>query len=74
MVNRDGMTSEEALEYYEFNILSCYLGENSPIVLESIEDYSWFLQITRIKNGAIWGFTSMNKWLKYYFNRVIVMI
>ena len=29
------MTEEEALEYYEFNILGAYIGENMPIFVES---------------------------------------
>lgn len=27
----DGMTDEEAQEYFDFNILNAYLGENTPI-------------------------------------------
>jgi hypothetical protein len=30
-----GMTEDEAFEYYEFNILGAYVGENMPIFVES---------------------------------------
>ena len=34
-LKRDGqMTEEEALEYYEFNILGAFVGENMPIFME----------------------------------------
>ena len=33
LVERDGMTSEEAIEYYDFNILGLYAGEQNPIFL-----------------------------------------
>jgi hypothetical protein len=37
---RDDMTFEEALEYFEFNIVrgTAYLGEQAPIIIESIEE------------------------------------
>lgn len=31
MVERDGMTYEEALEYFNFNILGAWVGEFTPI-------------------------------------------
>jgi hypothetical protein len=31
LVDRDGMTHEEADEYLEFNTLSAYVGENGPL-------------------------------------------
>lgn len=31
LVNRDGMTWEEAEEFLEFNTLSAYVGENGPL-------------------------------------------
>ena len=36
LVERDGMTSEEAIEYYDFNILGLYAGEQNPIFLITI--------------------------------------
>ena len=33
MVERDNMTYEEALEYYEYNILGSWVGENTPIFI-----------------------------------------
>jgi hypothetical protein len=33
-LKRDSMTEEEAFEYYEFNILGAYVGENMPIFVE----------------------------------------
>lgn len=35
MVYRDGMTYEEAFEYYEYNILSSWMGDNTPIFIKS---------------------------------------
>jgi hypothetical protein len=34
----DGMTYEEALEYFEFNIVRgiAYLGEQAPIIIDSV--------------------------------------
>jgi hypothetical protein len=37
LMKRDKMTDEEALEYYEYNILNSYVGENTPITIELIE-------------------------------------
>lgn len=31
MIERDGMTYEEALEYFNFNILGAWMGEFTPI-------------------------------------------
>jgi|TARA_B110000438_G_scaffold303377_1_gene364579 hypothetical protein len=36
LVERDGMTPEEAYEYYEFNIAGCYLGEGMPTYLDDL--------------------------------------
>jgi len=30
---RDGMTYEEAVEFFDFNILGAYVGENTPIFI-----------------------------------------
>lgn len=35
-VNRDGMTYEEAEEYYEFNIAGLYTTGDTPILIEEI--------------------------------------
>lgn len=32
---RDGMTQEEALEFYEFNIKTAYVGELTPIYIKT---------------------------------------
>ena len=42
LMGRDGMTSAEALEYFEYNIQGAYVGEDTPIyvwpgTLEDIE-------------------------------------
>lgn len=34
----DGMSQEEAYEYYEYNILGAYIGEGTPMFLASIPD------------------------------------
>lgn len=33
LVNRDGMTEDEAHEYMDFNVLGAYVGEYTPIFL-----------------------------------------
>lgn len=30
---RDGMTEDEAQEFFEFNIIGAYMGENTPIFI-----------------------------------------
>ena len=37
LMTRDGMDEEEAWEYYQFNILDAYMGENTPVYLERME-------------------------------------
>jgi hypothetical protein len=37
MISRDGMSYEDALEYYEYNIQSAWLGEFTPIYISTYE-------------------------------------
>ena len=30
LINRDGMTEEEAIEYFDFNVEGAYVGEKTP--------------------------------------------
>lgn len=40
LVKRDGMTYEEAREYFEFNILGSYNGAPMPVFVEEmLDDY-----------------------------------
>jgi hypothetical protein len=34
LMNRDGMSCEEAEEYMHFNVLGAYVGENTPVFLD----------------------------------------
>ena len=34
-----GMDSEEAIEYYDFNIAGAYLGSNTPLIMSHWHDY-----------------------------------
>ena len=34
MMKRDGMSESEAYEFYEYNILGTWMGENMPIFLD----------------------------------------
>tara|TARA_R100000231_G_scaffold28905_1_gene25714 strand:+ start:935 stop:1156 length:222 start_codon:yes stop_codon:yes gene_type:complete len=34
LMERDGMTSEEALEYFYFNIKGSYMGEGTPLFFD----------------------------------------
>ena len=36
LMKRDGMTQEEAVEFFEFNTVGGWLGENTPVVVEDI--------------------------------------
>jgi len=36
LVKRDGMTREEAQEYFDFNVLGADVGEDTPAFFESI--------------------------------------
>tara|TARA_R110000744_G_scaffold161915_2_gene278533 strand:- start:196 stop:423 length:228 start_codon:yes stop_codon:yes gene_type:complete len=36
---KDGMTGEEAMEYFEYNVVGSWMGEGTPIFLYSGEDY-----------------------------------
>jgi hypothetical protein len=33
MVERDGMTYEEAIEYFDYNIIGAWMGENTPVFI-----------------------------------------
>ena len=33
LIDRDGMSREEAMEYFDFNILGAYVGEYTPIYM-----------------------------------------
>lgn len=34
----EGLTSEEAIEYLDFNVLNAYVGEMTPIYIQTIEE------------------------------------
>lgn len=34
LVERDGMSEEEAEEYFDFNVAGAYIGEQTPLYLE----------------------------------------
>ena len=38
LMQRDGMTDEEALEFFEFNVSGAYVGENTPVFLDDLEE------------------------------------
>ena len=35
---RDGMSYEDAVEFYDYNVAGAYVGESTPIFVNSIED------------------------------------
>ncbi len=39
---KDGMTREEAVEYFEYNIIGAYVGEQTPAFIDTID--SWETQ------------------------------
>ena len=40
LMNRDGMSAEEAREFIEFNIEGAYIGEDTPVLVWT-EDLYW---------------------------------
>lgn len=38
LMKRDGMSFEEAMEYFDFNVLGAYMGENTPMFLMDDEE------------------------------------
>ncbi len=38
LMTRDGMSFDEAIEYFEFNVLGAYVGEKTPIW---VDDMFW---------------------------------
>jgi hypothetical protein len=36
LMHRDGMGYEEAIEYFDFNVSSAYVGEKTPIWVEDV--------------------------------------
>jgi hypothetical protein len=38
MIERDGMTYEEALDFYGYNIIGSWVGEYTPVFITKIED------------------------------------
>lgn len=39
LMNRDGMSREEAEEFFEYNIIGAWVGEGTPAFFEPNEDY-----------------------------------
>jgi hypothetical protein len=38
MVERDGMSYEEAIDFYDYNILGSWMGENTPVFITTNQD------------------------------------
>ena len=39
LINRDGMTYEEAIEYYDYNIVGAWMGELTPVFITNYQNY-----------------------------------
>ncbi len=37
-MERDGMTDEEAIEFFEFNIKGAYMGEGTPLYYDDLHE------------------------------------
>ena len=33
-IKRDGMTEEEAIEFFDFNVRGAYIGESQPLIID----------------------------------------
>tara|TARA_S200002703_G_scaffold154462_1_gene157292 strand:+ start:216 stop:494 length:279 start_codon:yes stop_codon:yes gene_type:complete len=38
LMERDGMTDEEAIEFFEFNIKGAYMGEGTPLYYDDLHE------------------------------------
>lgn len=38
LMDEDGMADDEALEYFDYNIAGAYMGESTPLFMESIPE------------------------------------
>lgn len=39
VLNEEGLSTEEAIEYLDYNVLNAYVGEQTPIYIQTIEGY-----------------------------------
>ena len=37
VLNQEGLSSEEAIEYLDYNVLNTYVGENTPIYIQTLD-------------------------------------
>ncbi len=37
LIDRDGMTHDEAEEFFEFNVIGCYVGESTPCFFNCVK-------------------------------------
>ena len=76
LMNVDGMTYEEAIEFIEYNTLRAipYAGSNAPIVLHRIDDYMDYHNYEKEQDNYEYDFNvteQLNKcieWTKNWFN------
>lgn len=76
LMNVDGMTYEEAIEFIEYNTLRAipYAGSNPPIVLQRIDDYMDYHNYEKEEDNYEYDFNvteQLNKcieWTKNWFN------
>ena len=38
LINRDGMSYEEAVEFFDFNVVGAYVGDNTPLFATILKD------------------------------------
>jgi len=38
LVERDGMEYEEAIEYFEFNVVGAWMGDNTPVFISHMRE------------------------------------
>mgnify|MGYP003152277520 FL=1 len=38
LINRDGMDYEEAVEFFDFNVVGAYVGDNTPLFATILKD------------------------------------
>jgi hypothetical protein len=39
LVERDGMDLDDALDFLEFNVVSAWMGEGTPIIVKPLDEY-----------------------------------
>jgi len=51
LIERDGMSYEEAVEYFEFNIVGAWTGDETPCFIDRRTEGSWLNETGKLNEG-----------------------